>query len=350
MSAERAVPILLVLVATLAGALLYMSRDELRGWIAGADEAAAKPVDERREPGVVRVSAAARQAAGITTRPVAAASSRPSREVFGVVLAAQPIVEAQARHRTLAAEAGSARAALAAERAELTRLQALHADDRNVSARAVQVQEAQVKGQAARLAGVEAQMQGVVASVRTQFGNTVAGWITDPRARTIDELAARRVALVQVALPDDLAARAADIALAVAPVGGGQPRAARFVAPASGGEAALPGRTFLYAVDGTDLRAGARVVGRAATGEATLDGVAVPREAVVRFAGRTWAYVARGDADDEFERRALATDTPVGGGWLAGEGWTPGDRVVVSGAQLLLSEERRTRAAGPDED
>jgi hypothetical protein len=347
--AERAVVLLLVLVAALAGALLYMSRDEIRGWVADADEAA-KPLEAAREPGVVKLSDTARSAAGIATRPLASASSRPSREVFGVVLSPQPIVEAQARHRALGAEASSIRATLAAERAELGRLQALYADDRNVSMRAVQVQEAQVKAQAARLAGVEAQMQGVVASVRSQFGSVVAGWIAAPQVKTIDELASRRVALVQVALPDDLAGRASDLGLALAPVGGGQARAARFVAPASGGEAALPGRTFLYSVDGTDLRAGARVVGRAQADEATLAGVAIPREAVVRFAGRTWAYVARGEDDDVYERREVVLDAPVPGGWLNGEGWKPGERVVVSGAQLLLSEERRVRAAGPDED
>jgi multidrug efflux pump subunit AcrA (membrane-fusion protein) len=103
-------------------------------------------------------------------------------------------------------------------------------------------------------------------------------------------------------------------------------------------------------MDGSELRAGARVVGRAETGREAVEGVAIPREAVVRFAGKTWAYVARGSDEDEFERREVAIDAPVAGGWLNGEGWKPGERVVVSGAQLLLSEERRVRAAGPDED
>jgi hypothetical protein len=349
-SAERAVVILIALVAALAGALLYTSRDEIREWWQGADAHPEQAPREERGPGVVRVTDAARAAAGIVARPVAAASSQPSREVFGVVLSAQPVVEAQARHRALAGEAGSVRASLAAERVELERLRALHADDRNVSQRAVQVQEAQVKSQTARLAGVEAQMQGVVAAVRSQWGNAVATWVVDAKTRTLDDLASRRTALVQLALPDDLAAQAAELPLAVAPVGGGTARPARFVGPASSGDAALTGRTFLYAVDGTDLRAGARVVGRAQVGRERVEGVAIPREAVVRFAGKTWAYVASAKDDGRFERREVAVDTPVAGGWLNRDGWESGDHVVVAGAQLLLSEERRARAAGPDED
>ncbi len=44
-----------------------------------------------------------------------------------------------------------------------------------------------------------------------------------------------------------------------------------------------------------------------------------------------------------FQRRELALDRPVAGGWFVTNGLAPNDRVVLTGAQALLSEERKTQ-------
>ena len=52
-----------------------------------------------------------------------------------------------------------------------------------------------------------------------------------------------------------------------------------------------------------------------------------------------------------YARVRLAGDHPVGDGWLATEGGdlAPGDTVVVRGAQVLLSEEFKSRVRVGDE-
>ena len=348
MRGNTVIALLLAVIAILLGLLSYVARDEMREWFALEPH---RPEVERRTDGpsgVVSIDAEAREASGIVVEPIAAVSAAPSREAFGMVLSAQPLVEARTRYRALAADSESVRAAVAAERAELDRLKALYADNRNVSERAVQAQDALVKGNAARLASADHNAQGVLASVRSQWGDTVVTWVREPKSRVIDDLAARRVALVQIALPEELAESAARLRIAVSPIGGKSAQLGRFVSAAPSGDPSLPGRSFLYTVDGKDLRHGLRVVANVSLEQAARRGVAIPRSAVVRFAGKTWAFVAR-DADT-FERREVATGVEVDGGWLNSEGWAPGERVVVSGAQLLLSEERRPRAHGPDED
>lgn len=77
-------------------------------------------------------------------------------------------------------------------------------------------------------------------------------------------------------------------------------------------------------------------------------GVLVPNEAVVQWQGLPWIYVARGRS--AFVRLPLDTSHPVATGWIVTSGLAPGDTLVVRGAQVLLSEEFRSRVAVGDED
>ena len=66
-----------------------------------------------------------------------------------------------------------------------------------------------------------------------------------------------------------------------------------------------------------------------------------PRAAVVRSEGRAWVYVQLGEP--RFRRQVVNLDAPTPGGWFAASGVGPGDRVVVDGAQTLLSEEFKSQ-------
>jgi hypothetical protein len=66
-------------------------------------------------------------------------------------------------------------------------------------------------------------------------------------------------------------------------------------------------------------------------------GVVLPGSAVIRYGGKTWAYVQLGD--DNFARVQAPLDYPMEQGWFLGSKIKAGQRVVVTGAELLLSEE-----------
>jgi len=77
-------------------------------------------------------------------------------------------------------------------------------------------------------------------------------------------------------------------------------------------------------------------------------GVLVPTDAVVQWQGLAWAYVQHGPGT--FVRVPVDASHPTSGGWLVTSGVAAGDTVVVRGAQLLLSEEFRSRVSVGDED
>jgi hypothetical protein len=73
----------------------------------------------------------------------------------------------------------------------------------------------------------------------------------------------------------------------------------------------------------------------------------VPDAAVVQWEGLAWAYLRR--SPGEYARVRVSTDQPAAGGWLTGPPLVPGDSVVVTGVQELLSEEFRARVTVGEE-
>jgi hypothetical protein len=88
------------------------------------------------------------------------------------------------------------------------------------------------------------------------------------------------------------------------------------------------------------------VVGWLRVPGAARRGVVVPRSALVHHEGEVFVYVER--APDRFERRRVVLEGPEGDGWFVSSGVAAGDRVVVTGAQQLLSSELLT--GGESED
>jgi hypothetical protein len=75
---------------------------------------------------------------------------------------------------------------------------------------------------------------------------------------------------------------------------------------------------------------------------------ALARAAVVWHGGRAWAYVKEGEST--FVRKPVSTAQEVPGAWFNAEGFEEGEQVVVSGAQLLLSEELKFQIRNENED
>jgi biotin carboxyl carrier protein len=76
-------------------------------------------------------------------------------------------------------------------------------------------------------------------------------------------------------------------------------------------------------------------------------GVLVPDRAVVQWDGLAWVYLQR--SPGRYVRVRVPTDRPAPHGWIAGAPLAPGDTIVVTGAEELLSEEFRARVTVGDE-
>lgn len=105
---------------------------------------------------------------------------------------------------------------------------------------------------------------------------------------------------------------------------------------------------FRYRLDRTwpGLSVGLPVVTRVPTGALRGHAVAVPASAVVQWEGLLWAFVE--EAPGAF-RRVRVSGTALADGWAVQGGIEPGQRIVVTGAEQLLSEEFRAQVQVGDE-
>ncbi|HUU71981.1 MAG TPA: hypothetical protein VMW70_05095 [Burkholderiales bacterium] len=365
------IALMAVVIAVLSWTLIYVSRDELQLHDEEYEEEIETETTATVEQGraIVRVDLQSQKASGIRLQSLPSSEYESALQVYGSVVNIEGLLETRGRYLGASAERRALESALAAAQADYRRAEVLYQDDRNISEQALREAESRFRVAQARL-GAARSMQSVLRdSLLTGWGPVVSEWAMATESATLRELSSRSAALVQLVFPYDLPISAAVPRLMLAPVTARENAVqAQFVSAAPRVSAALPGNTYFYLVSGTALRVGAHVVARVAMDEAVVDGVVVPNEAVVWHAGKSWVY-RKHDAET-FGRYEISTANELGEGWfqavpadagpdgaIAVEAGSPnsnflspGDEVVTSGAQLLLSEELKFQIRNENED
>lgn len=284
-------------------------------------------------PDLVKAPAETQQRYGVRTAPLAAGRSDPAVVGYARVLDTGPLA-------MLANELDAAEAAAAASRAEAARTRALHAADAAVSGKVAEAAQAQARTDAARVALARRRLG-------LEWGPAIARLSDRARAALVEDLAAGRVALVRIDTPAGQGLAGARSATIEGAPGRAAVRA-QVLGPARTAEARLQSGGLLARVSGPD----AAWFSAGLTARARLDvgagqaGVLVPRAALIRWRGGTWAYVRRGP--ESFERRAV-TGSMVEDGLLAPAGFAVGEAVVVAGAGALFAIEQAPPAKDEDD-
>jgi len=213
--------------------------------------------------------------------------------------------------------------------------------------RKVELYESLVAGRApeSALFPISTFASGEVVEVPAQPGETVDAGQVLLRTARFDVL----IANVSVFVGETVESAASEAQIVVAGADGlvlvGKP-----IGPASEASALTGGQALLFEVDvpaERRLRPGVAVTAHVPTHGAPMNGVLIPRSAVLRHGGRTWAYVKTGEV--RLERRDVVLYRPTSDGWFVTSGVSPGENVVVDGAQLLLSEELKAQIESEEE-
>lgn len=291
----------------------------------------------------VKLDTAAMARGGIVTAPLTSASIADQKQAFATVADLAPLLDLQKLYVTARADAEKASADVDAARREYERLRALNADRKNVSDKAVESAYATLRGAQAAAEAANASARAAYASAQQRWGGALAKRLTS--AEGLTPFISLAEVVLQVSLPADAAAPST-ISVVTAD---GRTITARFLSVAARTDPKLQGRTFLYVAPGSagGLLPGMNVQVRLASGPANA-GVLIPTSAAVWTSGASWAYVER--TPGIFVRRPLSLDTPVADGWFVRSGFTPGERVVITGAQVLLSEEFRSQIQVGEEE
>ena len=274
---------------------------------------------------VISIPPATRREIRLVTEVLTPIARPAAAEAYGVVLDPAPLSK-------LNSDVVVAQAALDASRAQFRRTSRLYAEQKNESLRNLQTAQAAYLADQARLEALRQQL-------RDGWGGEIAMAPARSRAALVGALIDRREAIARVTVPigetfDGLPATAQVAVL------GHEERAviakAIYFAPTA--DPKMQGQSFLLLVDaaGFPVRPGSAVSAALASGQGA-HGVMAPRSAVVQYEGKEWVYQALDP--DRFTRREIVAAAISTDGYFVEHELKPGMRIVVAGAQTILSEE-----------
>ena len=240
---------------------------------------------------------------------------------YGRVLDPAPLVQA-------VADLAGAKVSADASRKEFDRLKTLRAQD-NASDRALQAAEAQALRD-------KSLADSLSAKLLLGWGKAVDDW--DTLAKLSKSLVLLEAALVRVDVPVGEALPGKPTGAHVLPLTPeAKPITAEFFGAATSTDPQFQGQGFLFLVRSNAPTVGAALTAQIQTDGTPVAGVLIPANAIVRHEKEGWAYVQTGD--DKFTRREAELGRASGEGYFVTSGFAAGDKVVTTGAQLLLSEE-----------
>jgi len=264
---------------------------------------------------------------GLKVAALEAVETLPQLRAFGRVL--DPSVLA-----TQLVDINSAKAASDASRKEYERLKTLHAQNQNVSTRSLELAEAAIKRDEILVVAAQAKL-------RLTWGKPISERKDLPEF--LDSLVSLRSALVRIDLPMGQGVTNFPSAARIAPINAEQNLTdAKFLGLATSADPQVQGQGFLFLTETNSLFPGTAVMAYLAFPGSAKKGVLVPSSALVRHEGQVFVYLQK--AEDKFEREEVKLDLPLKDGWLVTSDISAGDKIVVTGAQQLLSEELKSRS------
>ncbi|HEX4002873.1 MAG TPA: hypothetical protein VHX36_09495 [Candidatus Acidoferrales bacterium] len=280
---------------------------------------------------------------GITVAPLKGLTSREQVTAPAIVLSTQELVSARTNYVASQANLEKARANMEVAQQEYDRLKTLYRDQQNASQKDLQAAQGTLRSDQADAQAAEQDLALQAAAVRQSWGEVVAKWVGDD-SPALNGILDQHEFLVQVTLPTGVVSAApGTIALEIAE---SAPIEARLVSSFPRVDPRIQGISLLYVIrDHLGLAPGLNLIARIPVGR-SMRGVLIPQSAIVWWQGNAWLY--QQIAPGRFVRRLVPTDTPLANGLFVSTGFSPGDQIVVRGAQVLLSEEFRSQIQPED--
>jgi len=288
---------------------------------------------------VVTLSRTEEIKSGIAVAPLQPVSHQEELKAYGTVMELPDLIDPHNLYVVAKAQLEKATASLDASRREYERLKPLHENNRNISDKTFQAAEAAWRSNGADAHAAQEALHTIEGTVRQRWGAVIASWLVE-KSPVFDRLRQQQDVLMQITLPQDTHLKSAP-QIALVQTTGGNFSSAKLVSPSPRTDPRVQGMSFFYIASiQPDLLPGMNIIAYLPVGSRN-QGVVVPDPAVVWWQGKAWVYVQKGTG--QFIRREVSTETPVKVGWFVLKGITAGDRIVVKGSQLLMSEESRSQ-------
>lgn len=314
----------------------------------------------------IQISPATQTQSDISTSLLKPITHQSGVSSYGNVISIDSLIELRSRYLATKAESQVISTSLAHNKIELARLRELNFDDKNISDKALAAAQADTKTDEAKMLAAESNAKNIADSMRQTWGDALTKLATEKNPSVLlQSLIDYREVLVQITLPFDSAEPTANSNVSIAPtIAPSKLAKAIYLSQSPSSAATIQGKTYFYHANSHVLRAGMQIKVSNLNNASKLTGVLIPASAVVWYAGKPWAY--KKTNENQFDRLPINTNVEVENGWFyqnnqkidqIGDlknglkvGLSAGDKIVTSGAQLLLSEEFKAQITNENED
>ncbi len=332
----------LILILLFFAAFLLLSGEKKKDNDEAGEKTNAQPANY-----TVMVSEESQKADNITTETLQPGLYQRHVTAYGQVLSPEGLSSSYKNYVAARSGLEKVRAQLKASGQEYARLKVLNANEKNISDRQLQAAAARLAADKAEEASAKGALKSAKNTIIINWGPTLAQWIAGykPSIRRIIEA---KDVLVQLTIPPSAPLKGIPKKVQIEPPAGGL-IPARFVSRAASTNPNIQGLSFIYIAPS---RSGMLVPGMNATAQmpsaGAQTGFFIPESAVIWLQDKAWVYVKKSETG--FSRVEVPVSMPVSNGYFVAGVFSAGDRIVIKGAQALLSAESTPKAAGGGEE
>ncbi len=294
----------------------------------------------------VLINSKTQELSGIKTHVVQSDSYLNEIETVGKVVSIEPLLGLRSRFQIAQAELKAAESKLKQIRENLKRQQKLFHEG-VIAKRSLQELTAQKAAEEAAVDSKKIQLIALRNEGDLNWGTTLTEWFLGMQSAKIKDLLTGKQRLIQVIVPVN---KTLPDGLGVIFVNSYDKRElaipSKLISKAPQVENNFQGESYFFLSNSGHFQTGMKITAWLPESNQVEKGVFVPESALIWYMDQLFVYVK---IDKEtFRRQDIKKHTRAGSGYLIEEGLKIGDEIVVSGAQMVLSEELRQQI--PDED
>jgi len=310
------------------------------------DKSVANLPDSSAGQGTIFLAAKAQSVSGLQTITLTSVSDHPEFTAHGKAVNIQPLVELRHRYLVALTERSGATARFKQAEQNIKRQQDLYRDGAT-SKRNLQVQQAQWQTDKAQVDASGVQGKAIMDEARINWGKKLTEWALSTEAEPLNGFLSGQKTLLQITLPVNKQL-ANEIQTIYVEASGNRSAAtkAELISAAPQTDTSAQGESYFFQTEGRRIRTGMRIAAWIPEQGENRSGVVIPKSALVWYMDQAFVYI-KTDAE-QFTRRTIDQYSATNGGYFVGSGISAGEQLVVTGGQMLLSEEFRGQI--PDED
>jgi hypothetical protein len=287
---------------------------------------------------------------GIETQSLNLSTFKPESKAVAKVVDLLPLISLRTHYVELNADLSVAITNEQAAQDEVRRLNALSKATKSVASKNLTYAETNWQQANAESKAIQSKLRVLKDQIQYEWGSALASWLIEGSSDNWKRLITHQDSLVLVTIPTthSLPEHVKTIRL-IHPISKSV-MSAEYVGEARMTDERLQGETYFFHVKEASLRLGLRLdVWFEAQADA-LEGIFIPEQAIVWSSGQPWVYVEV--EEGRYQRRSVQAGLKADKGIFLDEvdDFEDGEELVVSGAQMLLSEEFRWQILDEDDD